>query len=388
MDNGVPPTDKRSGTRAPGAAKSRAAQPADPRHEGAGAKRAGGRAGAAKAATSANGSSSTTGNGSAGRGQSSRGAGKKASSTARTRTHSPTASEPTHADAAVVLADLPTLEASPMPLLLPPIVPAQPGEVAAAEQRTESGNGRAKLAAWPMSPPVTDQPPVVPAGVPSNGHADHADHGATARVPSVKVPSGTTTDTLPALLPSPVPEFTDTDGTDGLPSLLKPRKAQRALRAPVVRPRRRPRVRRVTRVVRHVDSWSVFKVALVFNLFLYGVCLTAGVMLWQVAQNTGTVDNIERFFESFGWERFELKGGEIYHNAWIAGLFVVVGLTGLAVLMATLFNLITDLVGGVRVSVLEEEVVARDDRGMGWRRASRAKIAEPVGPAAASNPVE
>jgi hypothetical protein len=41
----------------------------------------------------------------------------------------------------------------------------------------------------------------------------------------------------------------------------------------------------------------------------------------------------------------------------------VVGLTGLAVLLATLFNLITDLVGGIRVSVLEEEVVAREDRG-------------------------
>jgi hypothetical protein len=127
----------------------------------------------------------------------------------------------------------------------------------------------------------------------------------------------------------------------------------------------------VTRVVRHVDTWSVFKVALVFNLFLYAVCLTAGVMLWQVAQNTGTVDNVERFFESFGWQTFELHGGEIYHNAWVAGLFAVVGLTGLAVLTATLFNLITDLVGGIRVSVLEEEVVARDDRGVGWRKALR-----------------
>ena len=129
---------------------------------------------------------------------------------------------------------------------------------------------------------------------------------------------------------------------------------------PVVVSRRRPRVRRVTRVVRHVDTWSVFKVALVFHAFLYVVLLTSGVLLWKVAENTGTIDNVERFFESFGWETFELKGGEIYHNAWIAGLFIAVGLTGLAVLAATLFNLITDLVGGVRVSVLEEEVVATD----------------------------
>lgn len=125
---------------------------------------------------------------------------------------------------------------------------------------------------------------------------------------------------------------------------------------------RRPRVRRVTRVVRHVDTWSVFKVALVFNVVLYGVCLTAGVLLWNVAYATGTIDNVEQFFEQFGWSEFEFKGGEIFHNAWIGGLFVAIGLTGLAVLVATMFNLITDLVGGIRVSVLEEEVVARSPR--------------------------
>jgi hypothetical protein len=122
---------------------------------------------------------------------------------------------------------------------------------------------------------------------------------------------------------------------------------------------RRPRVRRVTRVVRHVDPWSVFKVAIVFNLVLYVVLLTAGVLLWNVAYATGTVDNLERFFESFGWSTFEFHGGAIFHAAWIAGLFGVIGLTGVAVLAATLFNLITDLVGGVRMTVLEEEVQER-----------------------------
>jgi hypothetical protein len=124
--------------------------------------------------------------------------------------------------------------------------------------------------------------------------------------------------------------------------------------------RSRPRVRRVTRVVRHVDPWSVFKVALCFSLVFYGVCLTAGVLLWNVAYTTGTIDNVQRFFESFGWDTFRFKGGELYHNAWIAGLFASLGLTGLIVLTATLFNLITDLVGGIRITVLEEEVVERN----------------------------
>jgi hypothetical protein len=83
------------------------------------------------------------------------------------------------------------------------------------------------------------------------------------------------------------------------------------------------------------------------------------VLLWNVAYATGTIDNVEQFFEQFGWSSFEFKGGQIYHNAWVAGLFVAVGLTGFMVLLATLFNLITDLVGGIRVSVLEEEVVVK-----------------------------
>ncbi len=120
---------------------------------------------------------------------------------------------------------------------------------------------------------------------------------------------------------------------------------------------RKPRVRKVTRIVRHVDPWSVFKIATLAFLVLYVVVLTASVLLWNVAYATGTIDNLERFFESFGWSSFEFNGGEIYHAGWIAGLFAVVGFTGLAVLGATLFNLITDIVGGVRFTVLEEEVV-------------------------------
>jgi Transmembrane domain of unknown function (DUF3566) len=133
----------------------------------------------------------------------------------------------------------------------------------------------------------------------------------------------------------------------------------------------RPRVRRVTRIVRHVDTWSVFKVALVFNIFLYATLLTSGVLLWQVAESTGTLENIEKFFESFGWETFTFNGDEIFRNAWVGGLFLVVAFTGLAVLSATLFNLITDLVGGVRFSVLEEEVLSREDRGTASRGIAR-----------------
>lgn len=118
----------------------------------------------------------------------------------------------------------------------------------------------------------------------------------------------------------------------------------------------KPRVRRVARVVRDIDPWSVFKVGLAFHLVCYFVALISLVLLWNVAQSTGTLDNVENFMESFGWETFRFDGSELFGNLWILGLLGVILGTGLWVLLATVFNLITDLVGGVRVTVLEEEV--------------------------------
>lgn len=207
-------------------------------------------------------------------------------------------------------------EPATAPLRLPKIKPAEPYDVESAPVRSD---------------PVRDEPTQ-----------------AVTRTVPVTEPSGRP----PGALDVPHTPLYRTQ---------RQRRVSRAAAPSVLHPGQR--VRRVTRVVRHIDTWSVFKVGLVFSLFLYAVCLTAGVMLWQVAQNTGTVDNVERFFESFGWQSFELKGGAIFHSAWTGGLFLVIGLTGLFVLWATLFNLITDLVGGVRVTVLEEEVVADDPDG-------------------------
>ena len=118
-------------------------------------------------------------------------------------------------------------------------------------------------------------------------------------------------------------------------------------------------MRRVSRVIRDIDPWSALKVGLVFHFVLYLTLLVALVLLWSVASATGTIDNIERFLESFGWESFQFDGSALFVNVLILGLFAVVLLTALWVLAATVFNLITDLVGGIRVSVLEEEVVVR-----------------------------
>ena len=229
---------------------------------------------------------------------------------------------------------------------LAPVAPAAP-----VARATDTGSN-----VWTVSQPtalvpaVVTPPPTEPAAVP------------IALMPTELVP-----DTPPIAPEISVPAtiLYDQAATIDDVTQIGPVLQSRPLLRPIqFRRAPKPRVRRVTRVVRHVDTWSVFKVAMVFSVFFYAVTLVAGVLLWQVAYATGTIDNVEKFFEGFGWEKFKFNGGQIYHNAWIAGLFVAVGLTGLAVLMATLFNLITDLVGGIRVSVLEEEVRGRAERGI------------------------
>ena len=121
----------------------------------------------------------------------------------------------------------------------------------------------------------------------------------------------------------------------------------------------RRRVRRVVRVVRDVDPWSVAKVGAVFHLALWLVVMVTGLLLWNVASATGTIDNVENFLESFGWESFTFDGSELFRSSAILGLFLAGFGTAVWVVGALVFNLITELVGGIRVTVLEEEVVAR-----------------------------
>jgi hypothetical protein len=207
-----------------------------------------------------------------------------------------------------------------------------------------------------LGPSDSSKPTNRPESAGSNGHVEALDRGdspppAPHLSPDIAEPTAeelAAAGVFPAVRPPRPPQ---------------PPRARRQRQVKAVAPRvRRPRVRRVQRVVRSVDTWTVFKVSVLFYLSLYVIFLVAGVLLWRVAYETNTIANLEHFFENFGWSSFKFQGGQIFHSAWIIGLFLVVAGVGLNVTLATLFNLITDLVGGVRVSVLEEEVLVRRPR--------------------------
>ena len=119
---------------------------------------------------------------------------------------------------------------------------------------------------------------------------------------------------------------------------------------------RRLRARKVRRLVRHVEPWSVLKVSLIFNFCMWVVTMVAGVLLWNAAETAGTIEDVEQFArEIFALEEFEFQGEEIFNAVALGGLVMAVAATGFAVLVAILLNLISDLTGGIRVTVVEEE---------------------------------
>jgi hypothetical protein len=171
---------------------------------------------------------------------------------------------------------------------------------------------------------------------------------ATTAVPVTRAPAGTTA-------------TAHTSQTDGR------RNGQRQVAAAATatgRPNRaerkassRVRARKVRRVLRHVDPWSVLRLSLLFYLCLFLIFMVAGVILWNIAAHAGTITRIENFFKDSGtFENWSFKGDVMFRASAIGGLVMVLTLTGLNVLAAVLFNLISDLVGGIRVTVLEEEV--------------------------------
>ena len=138
----------------------------------------------------------------------------------------------------------------------------------------------------------------------------------------------------------------------------------------------RLRARRVRRLVRHVEPWSVLKVALIFSFCLWVILLVAGVMLWSLAVSSGTVDNAETFVtELFALESFTFDADQILRASAIGGLVLVVAGAGFTVLMAVLFNLISDVTGGVRFTVVEEETARPRPKRLRPRRGMMDRVA-------------
>ena len=112
-------------------------------------------------------------------------------------------------------------------------------------------------------------------------------------------------------------------------------------------------VRRVRRIIRRIDPWTVLKVSLVFNAIAALIFILGTWVTWSLALRRGIPDRIVDIFESLTLT-ITIEG-ELYFR--IVVLLAIIGailMTAFMTLGAVLYNLIADLVGGVEIAVLEE----------------------------------
>jgi hypothetical protein len=155
----------------------------------------------------------------------------------------------------------------------------------------------------------------------------------------------------PAFTPVPAPSTVDAD--PGQWGNAPPAAPVRAAGASGRRPVRRGR--RVKRVIRRIELWSVLKLCLVLYTCLYVAALATAAVLWGLAYSSGQIENLQQFLADAGLDNFRFYGDQMFRALAAAGAVGVLAGTVLTVLTAALVNLISEMTGGVRLVVIEED---------------------------------
>ena len=134
-------------------------------------------------------------------------------------------------------------------------------------------------------------------------------------------------------------------------------------------------VRRVRRVLRKIDPWTVLKVSVVFFaifVFALGVGLS---IAWTLLRNSGWPDTVVDIINDLGVfeEDINLDGVNMARFIAFFSISSAIFMTGLVTLASVFYNLISDVVGGVEFVVLEE--VLETKTGNGVVRSPRTSVA-------------
>ena len=120
--------------------------------------------------------------------------------------------------------------------------------------------------------------------------------------------------------------------------------------------RQRFEARKVRRLIRHVDPWSILKISTLLALCMWIVTMLASAIMWAVITNAGTVSSLENFVNSsLSLRDWTIDGGFIFRQLGIITFLMCIGFVLSTVMAAFIFNLASDIMGGIWVSVIEEE---------------------------------
>jgi Transmembrane domain of unknown function (DUF3566) len=115
-------------------------------------------------------------------------------------------------------------------------------------------------------------------------------------------------------------------------------------------------VRRSRVEMTKVDLWSVLKVSLCFYLAGLAIMIIAGLVVWLLLDASGGIHNFEKFMgDIMSAKNYRLVAPQILLGSVLVGLVLVALMTILTVIAAALYNLFSELVGGVEVTLVEAE---------------------------------
>ena len=114
------------------------------------------------------------------------------------------------------------------------------------------------------------------------------------------------------------------------------------------------RSRKARVVLRKVEPWSVFKISFFFYLCVMVVILGAMMILYAILGAIGALDSLTRLIRDlFADQSFEIHGGWLFSRGLAIGLALVVLWTLINVFIVFLYNLLSDVVGGIEVTLSE-----------------------------------
>ena len=160
----------------------------------------------------------------------------------------------------------------------------------------------------------------------------------------------------------PVPPATGTG------ALLGSSTTSAATEAPSVTSARRPGraagrgPRRARLQLRHIDTWSALKISLVLSIALFFIWMVAIGILYGVLSALGVFDTLNELFGQLGSSSGTAGGGGdvitpgvVFGGAAVIGAINIVLMTALCTVGTFIYNLCSDLVGGLELTLSERD---------------------------------